>query len=119
MKHYLSITLLFTTALSFSQQVENRSTSSVVSEKKIVENINLDKYVEFAPTISADGKTMIFESDRNKGWKLFETKLDEISVRTDFMRIHGGLNEHEKFWHIQIFCGNTEGELDDLKMCGL
>ncbi len=41
-----------------------------------IPNINTDKFTEFAPSISADGKTMVFESDRNKGWKLFQTKLD-------------------------------------------
>lgn len=73
MKAHLIISLILISTLSLAQ-VANTSANS---EKRQVENINLDKYVDFAPSISADGKTMIFESDRNKGWKLFETKLDE------------------------------------------
>ncbi|MCS6823384.1 MAG: OmpA family protein [Cytophagaceae bacterium] len=36
-------------------------------------NINTNDYVEFAPTLSADGKTMIFQSNRLGSYKLFET----------------------------------------------
>lgn len=71
----LIIVLLISNTLS-GQKIENRTAGGDI-EKKIVENINLEKFVDFAPSISADGKTMIFESDRGKGWKLFETKLDE------------------------------------------
>jgi outer membrane protein OmpA-like peptidoglycan-associated protein len=43
-----------------------------------VEGISTDKYTEFAPTISADGNTMIIESNRNsrgnkEHWELFES----------------------------------------------
>ncbi|MDH5475839.1 MAG: OmpA family protein [Cyclobacteriaceae bacterium] len=77
MKNFvLSIIVLSLSTILFAQKIENRTTGGDV-EKKMVENINLDKFIDFAPSISADGKTMIFESDRAKGWKLFETKLDE------------------------------------------
>ena len=39
--------------------------------------LNTDDYVEYAPAISADGKTMIFQSNREEGggYKLYEAKL--------------------------------------------
>jgi outer membrane protein OmpA-like peptidoglycan-associated protein len=48
-------------------------------EKKIVEGLSSSKYTEFSPTISADGRTIIFESstDEEKGWELFESQLDD------------------------------------------
>ena len=35
--------------------------------------INKIETIDYAPTISSDGKMMIFESDRNNGWKLYQT----------------------------------------------
>jgi len=50
----------------------------VTLEKKIVPGISSDKLFEFSPTISADGKRIIFESSVNedKGWELFESQLE-------------------------------------------
>ena len=47
-------------------------------EPRRVEGISTDKFMEFAPTISADGNTMIIESNRNSSrikerWELFES----------------------------------------------
>ena len=36
--------------------------------------VNSSDHTEYAPTISSDGKTMIFESDQSGYWKLYETK---------------------------------------------
>jgi Tol biopolymer transport system component len=51
----------------------------VDQERKIVPVISSTRHTEFAPTISADGRTMIFESDRDvdKAWKLYESHLDK------------------------------------------
>ncbi|MEN8248026.1 MAG: OmpA family protein [Bacteroidota bacterium] len=40
--------------------------------------LNTDDFIEYAPTISADGKTMIFQSNRatGGGYKLYESKLN-------------------------------------------
>ena len=35
--------------------------------------INTAKFTEYAPSVSADGRTLIFESDRQGDWKLFES----------------------------------------------
>lgn len=47
-------------------------------EPRRVEVISTDKFIEFAPTISADGNTMIIESNKNstrikERWELFES----------------------------------------------
>jgi outer membrane protein OmpA-like peptidoglycan-associated protein len=51
--------------------------ATTVSGKKVLPVINTSKYTEFAPTISADGKTMIFESNKDKGWKLYMSNQDD------------------------------------------
>ncbi len=47
-----------------------------------VKGINTKDYVEYAPTISADGKTMIFQSNKKDGVKydLYESKLGDDGV---------------------------------------
>ncbi len=44
------------------------------NEKVMPAPINTAKFTEYAPSVSADGKTLIFESDRQGDWKLFESK---------------------------------------------
>jgi outer membrane protein OmpA-like peptidoglycan-associated protein len=39
-------------------------------------NINTEQFNEFAPAFSADGKTMIFQSNREGGYKLYQSRLD-------------------------------------------
>lgn len=45
-------------------------------------NINEDGSTEFSPTISADGKTLIFESDRGEDgkWQLYQSIMDDNGV---------------------------------------
>ena len=42
-----------------------------------------------------------------------ERKLDEIENESLCIRIHGGLNKHEKFWLIRLFCGSDGQYLTD------
>jgi outer membrane protein OmpA-like peptidoglycan-associated protein len=42
-------------------------------DRRVVEGISSPEYTEFAPTISGDGRTMVFESDRSGEWKLYES----------------------------------------------
>jgi len=52
--------------------------SALAPVPKLLKVVNDPNSVEFAPTLSADGKTLIFESDRDEGkWKLFQSKLNE------------------------------------------
>ncbi len=44
----------------------------------IMPMVNLDNSTEFSPTISADGKMLIFESDRDDGkWMLYQSTKDD------------------------------------------
>lgn len=68
--------VLFVTLLFFSHY----TISQTIQERKVIPVVSSDKYTEFAPTISADGRTLIFESDQNakKGWELMESTLDSV-----------------------------------------
>jgi outer membrane protein OmpA-like peptidoglycan-associated protein/Tol biopolymer transport system component len=62
---FLPLILIFFSHLSYSQVAQS-----------IGAPVNTLDFAEFAPTISADGKTMIFESDRggkNSKWRLYIT----------------------------------------------
>jgi outer membrane protein OmpA-like peptidoglycan-associated protein/Tol biopolymer transport system component len=52
------------------------SVNSVFSQndKALPAPINTSKFTEYAPSVSADGRTLIFESDRQGDWKLFESR---------------------------------------------
>lgn len=43
-------------------------------EQALPAPINTTKFTEYAPSVSADGRTLIFESDRQSDWKLFESR---------------------------------------------
>jgi outer membrane protein OmpA-like peptidoglycan-associated protein len=69
---YVLSVIMFDLPQAAGQKKDNESA------RKIIPVISSPKYTEFAPTISADGRTMIFESDRDKGgWKLYESRLDK------------------------------------------
>jgi len=74
---------------------------------KLLEVVNDPNSVEFSPTLSADGKTLIFESDRDKGkWKLFQSKLnenDEWSVPTPLDKINNACDFIAGPWQHFIF----------------
>ena len=73
----LSFIGFFTLATIISWGQED--TTSVAKETPvIVPSVNTEESTEFSPTISADGKMLIFESDRTDGkWMLFQSILDE------------------------------------------
>lgn len=50
------------------------------ADRKIVEGISSKRNTEFAPSLSADGKTMIFQSDLGDGWELYESILQDDSI---------------------------------------
>ena len=65
-------------ALCLTVLVAVAAAQDSTSIRKIVPGLSDPKLVEFSPTISADGKTIIFESsvDEEKGWELFESQLE-------------------------------------------
>lgn len=74
-------THLFATIVLILNNLSLYAQDTVVSEQpapELLKVVNDPDAVEFSPTISADGRTLIFESDRNKGkWMLFQSKLNE------------------------------------------
>jgi outer membrane protein OmpA-like peptidoglycan-associated protein len=73
---------IVSTIVAFAGVICNGYAQSDASIKKMVPVISTKSNTEFSPTISADGKRMIFESnvDRKKGWQLFESDLDSLGV---------------------------------------
>ncbi|ELR73424.1 Outer membrane protein [Fulvivirga imtechensis AK7] len=47
------------------------------AQSERINTISSDKYVEFAPSISADGKTLIFQSNRGSAWELYKSTLSD------------------------------------------
>lgn len=60
---YLLVTILVGTAASAQDNADSKPI-----------NINTE-FVEFSPTLSGDGKTMIFQSNRDGGFRLYESTL--------------------------------------------
>lgn len=52
------------------------SLSAQNGTQKIVSGISREGVTEYAPSISADGKTMIFEASEGAGYKLYESTLE-------------------------------------------
>jgi flagellar motor protein MotB len=60
------------------------SLSQTKEEPKIVTAVNGENSIEFSPTISADGRTLIIESDRvDDKWMLFQSNLGEEGIWSD------------------------------------
>lgn len=75
---FKTVTLLFyLLAVSMLAQAQDSLRNQVP-----IKGINTSESIEYSPTISADGKTMIFQSDREQSgsYKLYESKLDEEGV---------------------------------------
>lgn len=79
LKFFWFMKLKFLTAAFFVTIANLVAAQGTTDERKVVPVISSTKYTEFSPTISADGRTMIFESslDMEKGWELFESQIDE------------------------------------------
>jgi len=84
----MSKSIIFITILTlitgeiFSQ--ESTTNPPSLDNKTIVSGISIDQpgIVEYAPSISADGKTMIFQSNRDGSYKLYQAKLDDNETWT-------------------------------------
>jgi len=71
MKNYSTyITTLVLSLLMLSFGLNNAFSQN---KKALPPPINTAKFTEYAPSVSADGRTLIFESDRQGDWKLFES----------------------------------------------
>lgn len=69
---------LFLVTYSFGQEINIQdSIAAYKNTQKPVAGLSNEAVVEFAPSISADGKTIIFETNRGGSYALFETRKQE------------------------------------------
>ena len=69
--HTTTINILASSILILCLGIQNVFSQN---EKALPAPINTAKFTEYAPSVSADGRTLIFESDRQGDWKLFESR---------------------------------------------
>lgn len=61
---------------------QNTDTTHVADTKQIIDELNVGDAIEYAPSISADGKTIIFESNKSGSYKLYESKKNQAGKWT-------------------------------------
>lgn len=54
--------------------------NAAAQDRRIIENISSSRYLEFAPAVSGDGKTMIFQQMRKDRWALLLSRLTSPGV---------------------------------------
>jgi outer membrane protein OmpA-like peptidoglycan-associated protein/Tol biopolymer transport system component len=70
MKHvFLLFVILF-----FGIEAQSQTTES---SKKLVPTISKEDHTEFSPTISADGRTFVYETQRGEKWQLYQSNQNE------------------------------------------
>ncbi len=79
MRQYLKLPLTcvmlwFTTAICAQETIDS---VAVDDTKQIIDALSDDNAIEYAPSISADGKTIIFETNKSGSYKLYESRKDE------------------------------------------
>lgn len=67
---------LLSSSAIFAQEASGQS-------RKLVSAISKKDRVELAPTISADGRTMIFETENDEKWELYQTTLNDAGQWTE------------------------------------
>jgi outer membrane protein OmpA-like peptidoglycan-associated protein len=75
---FLSIIVCLFAYSSYAQS-EKDSIEQVLDSlypKKIVSEISTDQHTEYAPSISANGRTLIYESNKDGSWKLYLTRFE-------------------------------------------
>jgi outer membrane protein OmpA-like peptidoglycan-associated protein/Tol biopolymer transport system component len=70
MRTLVKIILLLFTILFYQSSFSQAIVDGTLGPPVVTPTFN-----EYAPSVSADGKTLIFESNKLGGWKLFESKL--------------------------------------------
>ena len=72
------LSLIFLTSLPLIGWSQNEIITAPKKEAPVkLSVVNKEESIEFSPTISADGKTLIFESDRGDGkWMLYQSTLN-------------------------------------------
>ena len=78
-KVFLTILVCFFAYSSFAQSQKD-SIEQVLDSlypKSIVSEISTDQHTEYAPSISANGRTLIYESNKDGSWKLYLTRFED------------------------------------------
>ena len=95
----MRISLLFFFSISLLTGWHIQAQDSLRNQRPAI-GLNTPEYVEYAPAISADGKTMIFQSNRDStgGYKLYESRLQadgswSSPVGLDPINNYGGPND--------------------------
>ncbi|MFC2124574.1 OmpA family protein [Bacteroidota bacterium] len=70
-----TLLLICFTGIYFDSYAQDVATVNLQDKKRVEGQLNSTEFTEYAPSISADGRTMIIESDRDVGWRLYESSL--------------------------------------------
>jgi Tol biopolymer transport system component len=102
---FLLIILSFSCDLGYAQSQKDSIEQALDSlyPKTIVSEISTDLFTEYAPSISANGRSLIYESNKDGSWKLYLTKdengkwsdeipLDSINSYGDSVDVISGPN---------------------------
>jgi len=78
-KIFLIIALVFSASVAYSQSKKDsiEQVLDSIYPKTIVAEISSDEFTEYAPSISANGRIMIFESNQNGLWNLYLTRFED------------------------------------------
>ncbi|HET8861365.1 MAG TPA: OmpA family protein [Marivirga sp.] len=82
MKKYTTVLVFvlfcFVTLPIFSQSQKDSIEQALDAKypKTIVSEISTEKYIEYAPSISANGRKLIYESNEDGSWKLYLTRFE-------------------------------------------
>jgi len=69
--------ILLVCPVAFVHAQENIDSIAVDDSKQIIDALSDDNAIEYAPSISADGKTIIFETNKSGSYKLYESRKDD------------------------------------------
>ncbi len=96
-KYYLNLCLFFF-PLVVQAQVADPAKQNITKLQSLGAPVNTLDFSEFSPTLSADGNTMIFESDREGPWRLFIT----------YQNKQGGWSAPKPFEVVNNFVSGTD-----------
>ena len=75
--------LVFFMGIGFTVFAQDVASVNLQDKKRVEGLLNSTEFTEYAPSISADGRTMIIESDRGTGWRLYESNLQPDGTWSD------------------------------------
>jgi outer membrane protein OmpA-like peptidoglycan-associated protein/Tol biopolymer transport system component len=119
MRTLLNNTLLLSTIFFYQSSFSQGIVDGTLGPPVVTSQFN-----EYAPSVSADGKTLIFESNKLGGWKLFESKLGTdglwsepksiVKINSKVSSLIGGpsISYDGNTLFFFAYYGDTEGKAD-------